>query len=91
MLESGMRTRSKAIIVLVVIIAFAVMTFIPFIPGPNAVCGAHGPGGPLCIPNQKLSITQTYLGFGSESSYSGKSYYLCGLSNIEALTHLQPC
>jgi hypothetical protein len=87
-----MKTRSKAAILLVATIAFALAALVPVLPGPNAACGGPpGPGGPVCIPNQKFSVTQTYLGFGSESSYNGKFYYVCGLPNLEALTHLAPC
>gem|GEM_PF-6145147 len=62
-------------------------TFVPFLPGSNTACNSNL----LCIPNQKFSITQAYLGFGSATSYSGKFYYLCGPVNFEAITHVPPC
>jgi len=87
-----MKRRSKAAILLVAAIAFALAALIPVVPAPSSACGGPpGPGGPLCIPDQRLSITQAYLGSGSSSSYNGKFYYLCGPPNFESLTHIPSC
>lgn len=87
-----MKSWSKAAILLVTAIVFGLAALVPVLPGQSAACGGPpGPGGPLCVPNQKFSVTQAYLGFGSESSYNGKFYYVCGLTNLGALTHLAPC
>ncbi len=87
-----MKRRSKAAILLVAAIAFALGALIPVLPGPGSACGGPpGPGGPGCIPDQKLSVTAAYLGFGSGSSYNGTFYGLCAPPNFEGLTHLSPC
>ena len=75
-----MKTSKKVAIVAVVLFAFILMAFIPVLAGPT-----------FAVPDQKVSVTQAYLGFGAASSYNGKFYYVCGLSNIEALTHIPPC
>jgi hypothetical protein len=87
-----MKTKPKVAIFILLVVAFALAAFFPVLPGPNATCGGPaGPGGPTCIPDQKFSITQAYLGFGSESSYNGTFYCLCGIPNFEGLTHAPSC
>jgi hypothetical protein len=82
-----MKLRTKAAIIIVVGLAVAMMLFVPIVPGPHATCNSNA----LCVPNQKLSITENYLGFGTESSHHGTLYYFCGLSNISGFTYLPPC
>jgi len=72
----GMRTRAKvvALAVGVAVIIGAALICIPVMSG----CGASA----LCSePNQKVSISLFYLGFGVESAYGGAygsaTYYWC--------------
>ena len=71
-----MRRRNVAISLAVVgVVAFAF--FVPIITGPSTACNSNL----LCIPDQRLSVTRYFLGFGGESSYGvwpqSEFYYFC--------------
>jgi hypothetical protein len=84
--KPGMRRRTTAAIIMLVV-AGATIAFIPVIPGHSASCDSNA----ACVPEQKLSITENYLGFGAESSYNGTFYHICGLSDLSGLTRIPAC
>jgi len=67
---------------IIVSLAVAILVLLPVMPGPASACNDNT----LCIPNQKLSLTAYYIGFGTYVSYGGRFYGFCfgfGPSNCE--------
>jgi hypothetical protein len=68
-----MKHRMEIALLVLLGISLSAAIFVPVLSGPASRCG----GDTLCIPDQKQSLSLTYLGFGAESSYGGRFYYFC--------------